>query len=152
MLRSTRERVYQTIALEIGGIALAAPLYALFFSESAETSFLLIVALSLALMIWSPLHNTIFDWVDWRATGRVASSRPHGLRMLHAVSHEVTSAVLTLPLIMLIGGHGFWIALGVDLGLTLFYTVYIYFFHIAYDRMRPVGNLPKEGAKEGFAA
>jgi uncharacterized membrane protein len=139
MLRSARERVYQTVALELGGIAITAPLYALFFSESAETSFFLIVVLAFAVMLWSPLHNTVFDWLEWRATGRLASDRPHLLRLVHAASHEASSVIVTLPLIMWIGGHGFWTALGIDIGLTLFYSAYIYLFHIFYDRLRPVG-------------
>lgn len=152
MLRSARERVYQTLALEIGGIALVAPLYAMFFSESAETSFFLIVILSLAVMIWSPLHNAVFDWLDWRMTGRLASDRSHRLRLVHAASHELSSIIVTLPLIMWIGGHGFWMALGVDIGLTLFYTVYIYLFHIAYDWLRPVGYAVDVKAKGEISA
>jgi uncharacterized membrane protein len=94
--------------------------------------------LALAIMAWSPLHNSVFDWVDLRMTGRVASDRPHSLRIIHALCHEATSVVITLPLIMLIGGHGFWQALGIDIGFTLFYSVYAYFFHLTYDALRPV--------------
>jgi uncharacterized membrane protein len=151
MLRSVRERAYQAVALELGGIAIVAPLYAVFFSESAETSFLLIVLLAVAVMIWSPLHNTAFDWLEWKMTGRLASDRPHRLRLVHAACHEASSVVVTLPLIMWIGGHGFWIALGVDIGLTVFYSAYIYIFHIIYDRLRPVGCRLPVGTKKELA-
>jgi uncharacterized membrane protein len=89
-------------------------------------------------MAWSPLHNSVFDWLDERSTGRTASERPHGLRLVHALSQEVSSTLVTLPLVMWIGHFDFWQALGVEISLTLFYAAYAYVFHIIYDRARPV--------------
>jgi Chlorhexidine efflux transporter len=43
---------------------------------------------------------------------------------------------------MAMGGHGFWRALAIDIGLTLFYAVYAYGFHLVYDRLRPVSRAP----------
>ena len=96
------------------------------------------IAMSLAVLLWSPLHNTLFDWLDWRWNRRVASDRPHGLRFIHAASHEASAFVVTLPVIMLIGGHGVFAAAALDIGFTLLYAAYAYVFHIAYDRLRPV--------------
>lgn len=137
-LRSIRERAYQTIAYEAGGFLIAMPLYGLIAGHDASQSSLLIVAVALACMAWSPLHNTLFDWIEWKLARRLASDRPQRFRMLHAISHEVTSIVITNPIIMLVGGYSFWHALVIDIGLTLLYSVYAYFFHIAYDRLRPV--------------
>lgn len=142
-LRSVRERCYQTLAYEFGGLMIAAPLYAVVFGQSAQASFLLIAAISVCVMAWSPVHNAIFDWADLLLSGRVASERPHGLRLVHAVSLEVTSTLVSLPVIMWIGGIGFWPALGVDIGLTLLYTGYAYVFHLAYDWLRPVVRRPE---------
>lgn len=60
------------------------------------------------------------------------------MRMVHAVSHEGSSTLATLPVIMLVGGHGFWDALAIDLAMTAFYAVYLYAFHVLWDRSRPV--------------
>jgi uncharacterized membrane protein len=73
-------------------------------------------------------------------SGRVASDRPHRWRMVHAVSHEASTVVVTLPILIWLGGFSFWQALAVDLGLTLIYMVYAYGFHLVYDRLRPVGR------------
>lgn len=137
-LRSPRERALQTICYELGGLLLAAPLYALVTGTGSSDGFLMIAALAVAVMIWSPIHNTVWDMVEFRRTGRVASERPQAQRILHAVSHELTTVFVTLPLLMWLGGHGFWAALVLDVGLTVFYTAYAYLFHIAYDRLRPV--------------
>jgi len=141
-LRSARERACQTLAYEIGGLAIAAPLYSLIFGSGAGEGFALVAALALAVMIWSPIHNTVFDWIEWRMTGRVASDRPHRWRVVHAITHEATSLVVTVPVILWLTDHGIVGALLVDLGLTLFYAGYAYVFHLAYDRLRPVARPP----------
>lgn len=141
LLRSVRERFYQTISFELGGLVLAAPLYAMAFGKSAAESLSLVLALSVVAMVWSPVHNIVFDWLDLRFCGRVASERPHGLRLVHAASNEVTSTFVTVPVIMWIAGLAFWQALALDVTLTLFYGAYAYVFHLAYDRVRPVAAM-----------
>jgi uncharacterized membrane protein len=138
-LRTFRERVIQTLAFETGGLLVAAPLYALASGSTGQGSLLLLALLSGAVMLWSPLHNTVFDWAEFRRTGRAASDRPPRLRLAHAVSHEASAVLLTAPLVMTTGGHGLMEALAVNLGLTALYTVYAYAFHFAYDRLRPLG-------------
>lgn len=60
-LRSLPERAIQTIAFELDGTLIATPLYARDFSAPVEGSLALIAALSAAVMLWSPLHDTLFD-------------------------------------------------------------------------------------------
>ncbi len=139
-LRTFRERILQTIAFEAGGIALVGPAYALAFGVSAPETLTIVLALSLAAMVWSPMHNAAFDGLDLRLTGRVASDRPQKLRLIHALSHEVTVMVVTLPLLMALGGHSFATALLVDIGFSLAYAAYAYVFHMVYDRWRPVSG------------
>ena len=152
-LRTARERFYQTLAYEAGGLIAAAPLYGLFFGREAGESFALIMTLSLVVMLWVPLHNTIFDWAEFTRTGRVASDRPQGLRIVHALCLEITAASVTLPIVMAMGGHTFWQALTIDIALTLFYAAYAYVFHIVYDRLRPVSPSPfPVGPARGWSA
>jgi uncharacterized membrane protein len=137
-LRSLRERVIQTLSYELGALLLVAPLYQWLFDASTGESLQLLVTLSVAVMLWSPIHNTLFDWLDARWFGRVASDRRGWSRWAHAFSHEISTLFVTLPLIMWIGGHRFLDALLIDLGLTLFYTAYAWAFHCCFDRLRPV--------------
>jgi hypothetical protein len=60
--------------------------------------------------------------------------------VVHAFSCEITAMVVSLPVIMVIGGHGFWAALAIDFGLSALYIVYGYAFHLGYDRLRPVAH------------
>lgn len=137
-LRSPRERVLQTLSFEAGGLLMVTPVYALIFGRTAGEGFTLLLALSVAVMVWAPIFNTVFDWADLHLSGRVASDRPHRLRLVHAVLHETSSVIVSLPLILWIGGIAFGAALAVDLGLTVFYSAYAYVFHLIYDRQRPV--------------
>ncbi len=89
------------------------------------------------MMIWSPIHNTLYDLVEWRMMRRVASDRPHTDRVLHALSHEVTAAVVTVPILMFLSDLGFTEALLADIGLSGVYALYAYAFHCFYDRLRP---------------
>jgi uncharacterized membrane protein len=143
-LRSVRERWLQICAYEFVGLAVAAPLYGVVFGGGATEGAVVIIALFLPELLWSVMHNATFDWVEWRYARRVASSRPHRWRVIHAVSHEVTSTVISLPVIMLVTDHGIMGALVVDLWLGVFYAVYAYLFHIVFDWLRPVPPLVVE--------
>jgi uncharacterized membrane protein len=136
--RSIRERVLQTALFETGGLLLAVPLYEALLGQGGGSPLPLLAAITLAVLVWSPLHNLLFDQLDQKWTGRSPSMRPHPLRMLHALSHEVTPIAVTLPLIMLIGGHSLTEALALNGGLSLLYVVYAYLFYWAYDRLRAV--------------
>ena len=114
----------------------------LVFGASLDESVVLLGALAAACLIWCPLHNTGFDWLESRLAGRTASDRPHRWRAVHALSHEVSVAVVTLPLIMNLGGLGLAEAISADVGLTLFYAGYAYVFHLAFDSLRPVAPAP----------
>mgnify|MGYP001822670520 FL=1 len=149
-LRSAKERIIQTLGFEVGGLLIATPLYALFFESSSGQSLVLLVCISLAVMIWAPMHNTAFDLLDLRAFGRVASDRAHGWRIVHAASLEVTSVALTLPLAMVVGGHSVLQALAVNIGLTLVYTVYGYFYYLVFDLVWPVKARRGEASSWGL--
>jgi uncharacterized membrane protein len=139
-LRPIRERIYQTLAYEAGGLVIATPLYALFFEQGTSASLLLMMALSVAVMTWTPLFNTAFDWMDLRLAGRIATERPQALRLAHAALLEASAVVVTLPLVMWFGGHDALTAIGINAGLTAVYAAYAYLFHLAYDQARPMAQ------------
>jgi uncharacterized membrane protein len=141
-LRTPTERMIQTLSFEAIGLCLSVPLCMAVNKGGAGDNAALLGVLTLAILLWSPLHNTLFDMVDLRATGRVASQRRRGLRLVHALSHEVTSVAVTLPIMVVIGGHTVQQALTMNLVLTLFYAGYAYVFHLGYDRLRPVAPSP----------
>jgi uncharacterized membrane protein len=137
-LRSTRERVLQSLWFEGLGLLIVAPLYGWVAGAGMAESFALIAAVSLAVMTWAALFNTVFDAVEWRCTSRLASNRPHAMRLVHAVLFEISATVVSCPVIVWITGMGWLEALLADIALTLVYTVYGYAFHWFFDHLRPV--------------
>ena len=137
-IRSARERVIQTLWFEALGLLCVCPLYGAVLGESAAESLGTLVALSLVVMLWSAVFNTAFDEIERRSSGRVASDRPVGLRLLHAGALELSALLLTCPLIRATTGLGWWQCLAADLALTLCYAVYGFAFHWVFDRLRPV--------------
>jgi uncharacterized membrane protein len=139
-IRSARERLIQTLWFEGIGLAIVAPLYGWVAGMGLGDSFGLIASVSIVVMAWSALFNTLFDLVERRLAGRVASERPHRWRTVHATLHELTALVVSCPVIYAMTDLGWWGALLADLGLTVAYAAYAYVFHLAFDRLRPVGQ------------
>jgi len=139
-LRSPRERLLQTLWFEGLGVLIIAPLYAWASGGGMADSLALIAAVSLAVMLWAALFNTVFDAVEWRCLGRVASDRPAGLRLLHAVAFEASAVVVSCPVIVAVAGVGWREALLADIALTITYAAYGYVFHCIFDRLRPLGR------------
>jgi uncharacterized membrane protein len=137
-IRSRRERLIQTLWFEVLGIVIVSPLFPHFAGPSLAESLIVLTALSITMMCWSALYNTAFDLIEVRCTGRVASDRPHGLRVLHTIGNEATALIVTWPLIVALTPLAWLQALAAEIGLTLAYALYGYLFHLGFDRMRPV--------------
>lgn len=137
-VRNWRERALQTVAYELGGLLLIAPLWSAVSGESGGESLLLLAALSVAVMTWMSIYNTVCDLLEARLAHRVASERPQRWRVIHAVGMEITSVLATTPVVVLVTGYGWLEAMLVDIGLGIVYAGYGYLFHLVFDRLRPV--------------
>ena len=146
-IRSRHERLIQTLWFEALGIVVVSPLFAHFAGPSIGESLVLLAALSVAMLGWSALYNTAFDLVEVRCAGRVASDRPHGLRVAHAIGNEVTALIVTWPLMVALTPLAWAQALVAEFGLTLAYALYGYLFHFGFDRLRPVRPELAEGGR-----
>ena len=107
-LRSTRERIAQTLCFEAGGWLTVAPAYSLLTGAKIGESAVLMVTVSIAIMIWALVHSIVFDRIDFSVSGRPASDRPHHWRIVQAFSMEISSILVTMPLIMWLRGFDFW--------------------------------------------
>jgi len=141
-IRGWLERAIQTVSYELGGLLVVGPVWKLVTGASTTESIVLLACLSVAVMTWMAVYNTVFDFAESRIARRVASDRPHRWRVVHAVGLEATSIVVTWPLIVLLAGLDWYYALAADIGLTLAYAAYGYCFHLGFDRLRPVARCP----------
>lgn len=138
MLRPFKERLVQSLGFEISGLVLSLPLLSYFSNASPFENVVLLAVLSAVVMLWSAVHNMIFDAADLHLTGRVASERPLKLRVVHALSHEFSSILVSLPVLIIVAGFDIRTALFVDLWLTLIYAVWAWAYYWAWDRLRPL--------------
>ena len=137
-LRPYRERVLQSVIFEAIGLALVIPAYAAAFGQTRAHSTLVMLAISAAVLVVSPLHNWVYDRIDWHRTGRTACRRSGLGRLCHAVSHELALMGASVPILMLLAGHTLAQTLMINLWMTLFYVAFTALFHLAWDRLRPL--------------
>jgi len=137
-LRPLRERVVQTMAFEIGGLALVLPAYAALTGRGTGESAALMAALALGCLIAGPLHKAVYDRIDLHMHRRTACRRGPRARLAHAISHELALTAVSIPILMGPGGHGLWDTLALNAALTLFYVVWAAIFFLAWDRARPL--------------
>ena len=141
MLRSLKERILQTLCFEIGGLILTVPVFAALTPTGESHALLTLAVISAAIMCWVGVHNTVFDWAEFHMTGRIASERSNKMRIVHAISHEITAIAFSMPILIWLGGLSWQEALLADIGLTLFYTAYAFIFYRIYDALRPMQTL-----------
>lgn len=137
-VRTMSELQVQSVAYQIGSLIVVTPVCALLTGETACGTWFLVIALMIATMLWAQLHNAVFDRIEWALCRRLASDRPAGLRLVHAISCEFSDTIVTLPVILILTGLPWQQALLADVTLTLVGVAYSFVFHRVYDRVRPV--------------
>lgn len=135
--RRLGERIAQTLAFEFLGLVLIAPLYRAATGSSLIDSVSMVLAVAMAAALWCVAFNTVFDRVEARLSGRLASDRPRGLRIWHMVLCEATEVPVTCPVIYALSTMDLGHALRADVGLAAAYAVYGYCFYLAFDALCP---------------
>ena len=88
--------------------------------------------ISLIAMSWNMLFNLMFDRVQRRA----GFDRTVVARAVHAVLFEVGLLLAIVPLAAWWLGIGLWQAFVLDIGISLFFLPYTFFFNWTYDVLR----------------
>ena len=134
------DRLRQVALFELGGLLFITPPFAWLSGVPVRESVGLLAVLALIAAVWNGAFNTLFDRLEGHLTGRTADRRPWWLRVAHAVLFEGILLLLTLPVIALWTGMGWWPALVADIGLALAYTGYAFVFNLGYDRAFPIAR------------
>ena len=143
MVRTMKERVMQTVAYEFIGLLIALPIILYFIDFTLKESVVFLIFLSVLGVFWTGLHNTIYDHVEWRLIKRIASKRSARCRVLHVLSLEVSSILVSVPFILIVTDIGFLDALVVDLTLTIGYFIYGALFFLVFDCLYPMQSSEK---------
>jgi uncharacterized membrane protein len=130
--KSVSERFFQALLFEVLAIAICAPLGAWLLGYPLAHIGWLTLMISLIAMGWNMLFNLMFDRVQRRA----GFDRTVVARAVHAVLFEVGLLLAIVPLAAWWLGIGLWQAFVLDIGISLFFLPYTFFFNWTYDVVR----------------
>ena len=136
-LRSLKDRIRYTVIFETILLTMLVPAGMIFYDRDILDIGLLGVVLVVKAMVLNIIYNWVFDRLEAR-TGRVASDRPHKLRIIHAIGFEVTLAITSIPI------YTWWLkitvleAILIDVVVTTFIVGYTYIFTLVYDVVFPI--------------
>jgi len=138
MQRSALERFIQAVIYEVVAVVFLTPVYAYALDLPWDNSFATMSMISVAVIIWAAIYNATFDKLMFRWSGRLAHQKTQILRVLHAALYEATVTFIAVPIIIVMSGKSLWVALAADIAFSFVFAAYTYFFHLIYDRVRPV--------------
>jgi len=128
----TMERIAQAIVFEALALALSIGGLAVFTDhEITSLSGTMLIVASIA-MGWNFAFNWIFDqfYIGDKTERTVL------FRVYHVTLFELGLLVLTIPVISFILNIGVWEAFVMDVGITIFITIYAFVFNWTYDNLR----------------
>ena len=143
--RSLPDRISMALGFGIIALLLLVPVSTLLLEKPLLQLGGLAVLMSLLATWWNYQFNLWFDRYYLIPRGRWKKTL--GERVWHALVFEAGLLVLFLPLTAWLLAISLWQALLLDLAFMLFYLVYGYLYHWAYDRLFPSSaTLPERPA------
>ncbi|QUM79549.1 PACE efflux transporter [Moritella sp. 5] len=128
----TIERVIQAVLFEVLAVTLSIIGLVLFTDHDIDSlSETMIVIASIA-MVWNYLFNRSFD----RFAKGSKAKRSFSLRIVHVILFEAGLLFFTIPVMAYILDVSLWQAFVMDLGVTIFITIYAFMFNLIYDHAR----------------
>ncbi|WP_185976839.1 PACE efflux transporter [Shewanella psychropiezotolerans] len=130
----TNERIFHAVLFEVLAVSLSIMGLAMFTNyDVTALSGTMIVVATIA-MIWNFIYNWIFDQFF---TGE-KTQRTLSLRIFHVVLFELGLLIATVPVMAYLLNVSIWEAFVMDIGVTIFITIYAFTFNWVYDNVRVV--------------
>ena len=139
-MQGIRRKVVYVGLYELFAIAFSSTGLAAGANASLERAGAIAVATAVIAVVWNLVYNTLFERWEARQTVR---GRSFKRRAAHAIGFELGFIVSLVPLFAWWLDIGFWHALVLDLGLSLFFLVYTFAFNLGFDK---VFGLPASAA------
>lgn len=119
--------LFEALALLITSNGLAAG-----SGSSVQHASVAAIASTVIAVVWNLVYNTLFE--RWEARQAVRG-RSFKRRAAHAIGFELGFVVVLVPLFAWWLGIGWWHALVLDLGLSLFFLAYTFVFNLGFDKV-----------------
>lgn len=126
------ERVFHSVLFEVLAISLSIIGLATFTDHDIGALSETMIVIATIAMIWNYCFNYVFDKI---VTGE-KTQRSISLRIVHVILFEAGLLCVTVPVMAYILGVSIWQAFVMDLGVTIFITIYAFIFNLVYDHAR----------------
>ena len=129
---STLERVFHSVLFEVLAVTLSIIGLAIFTRHDVNALSGTMIVVATIAMMWNYCFNSIFD----RYFTGEKSKRSLKLRIFHVVLFEAGLLIATIPVMAYLLNVGLWQAFLMDIGVTIFITIYAFVFNLIYDHVR----------------
>ena len=130
----TTERIFHAVLFEVLAVSLSILGLAIFTSHDITVLSGTMIVIATIAMIW----NFIFNWIfDKFFTGE-KKERTLSFRIFHVVLFEIGLLVVTIPVMAYLLNVGLLEAFMMDIGVTIFITIYAFTFNLVYDNARAI--------------
>ena len=130
-LQGIRRKIVYVSLYELFAVAISSTGLALGSGSSLERAGALAVASSLIAVVWNLVYNSLFE--RWEAS-QTLRGRSFRRRAAHAIGFELGFLFLLVPLFAWWLQIGLWHALGLEIGLAMFFLTYTFVFNWAFDK------------------
>ncbi|WP_417606842.1 PACE efflux transporter [Oceanimonas baumannii] len=131
-MQGIKRRVTYVLFYEAITLAIISTAFYLFSDKDASHSSMLGVVTVILAIIWNTAYNTVFEWWESKLAKR---GRDVIRRVIHAVGFEIGFVAITLPLFAWWLDLSLWDAFMLDIGLTLFFMFFTFFYNWTFDRI-----------------
>jgi uncharacterized membrane protein len=129
---STLERLFHTVLFELLGASLVIIGLILFTNHQPEALSGTVIVLMTIAMIWNFVFNAVFD----RFYPGKREQRSLKMRIYFVLVFEAGLLLLTIPVMAYILNVSLLEAFLLDIGVTIFLTLYAFVFNYCYDHIR----------------
>ncbi|WP_367111784.1 PACE efflux transporter [uncultured Psychrobacter sp.] len=144
-LSPIKRRVLYVTLFEIFAVMLTTFILVGLSGGDTQQSLILAIIIASTAVVWNFIYNTLFEY--WEKRNQI-NKRTFIIRSLHAIGFEGGLTLVCMPLYMIWYGVGIWMALTMEISLTLAFLVYTYLFTLGFDT---VFTLPQQAVKADSA-
>jgi len=126
------ERIFHAVLFEVLAVILAIVVLITFTTHDAKSLSGTMIVVATIAMAWNFIYNWGFD----RMVTGDKTKRTLVLRIVHTIIFQAGLLIATIPVIAFLLNIGLWQALIMDIGVTIFITIYAFFYNLTYDHTR----------------
>ncbi len=129
-LSPIKRRVLYVTLFEIFAVMLTTFILVVLSGGDTQQSLILAIIIASTAVIWNFIYNTLFEYWEKR---KQIKKRTFIIRSIHAIGFEGGLTLVCMPLYMLWYGVSIWMALTMEISLTLAFLVYTFLFTLGFD-------------------